>query len=211
MNERKTLPYGAWESPISIDMAVAGALSVREPRFDGEHVYWTEGRPAENGRQVVVRWSASGGTQDITPAPFNARTMVHEYGGGAYAVHDGVTYFANLADGRIYAQRVGEAPAPITREGSLRYADLVVDAARARLLCVREDHETLGTGSDGRGPEARNELVAVDIGSGETAVLASGRDFYSTPRLSPDGTRLAWLEWNHPNMPWDGTELLVAE
>ena len=215
MTERRILPYGAWPSPISIERAVSGSLSVREPRFDGDHLYWTEGRPAEQGRQVVVRWSAAAGTgstiEDVTPPAFNARTMVHEYGGGASAVRDGVVYFANLADGRVYRQRVGDEPAPITPPGRQRYADLLVDGPRNRLLCVREDHERLGTGSDGRGPEACNELVAVEIESGTATVLATGHDFYSTPRLSADGTRLAWLAWNHPNMPWDGTQLWVAD
>jgi dipeptidyl aminopeptidase/acylaminoacyl peptidase len=211
MDERSVRPYGAWPSPISIEMAVSGSLSVREPRFDGEYLYWTEGRPAEMGRQAIVRWHPNSGVEDVTPAPFNARTMVHEYGGGAYAVHDGIVYFANLADARLYRQRFGEEPAPITGVGAFRYADLVVDPARERLLCVREDHAQLGTGSDGRGPEARNELVAIDLRSGDVAVLASGHDFYSTPRLSADGSRLAWLAWNHPNMPWDGTELWLAD
>jgi dipeptidyl aminopeptidase/acylaminoacyl peptidase len=211
MTERRVLPYGAWPSPISIELAVSGSLSIREPRFDGDHLYWTEGRPAERGRQVVVRWHPTGGIEDVTPPDFNARTMVHEYGGGAYAVRDGVVYFANLADGRLYRQAAGEAAQPITGAGNLRYADLLVDATRNRLICVREDHGANVDGGDGRGTEPRNELVAISLADGGATVLVSGHDFYSTPRLDAAGSRLAWLAWRHPDMPWDGTELWLTD
>jgi dipeptidyl aminopeptidase/acylaminoacyl peptidase len=131
------------------------------------------------------------------------RSRVHEYGGGAYLVHQGIVYFSNFADQRLYRQAIGEAPTPITPEAALRYADGVIDAPRNSIICVREDH----TG-DG---EAVNTIVRVDLETGETVVLVSGSDFYSSPRLSPDGTQLAWLCWNHPSMPWDGTELWIAK
>lgn len=197
-------------------MAVASSLSLREVRLDGEDVYWTEGRPAEGGRQVIVRWNERDGLVDITPPPFNARTMAHEYGGGWYAVDQGTVYFVNLDDGRIYRQRRDDAPEPLTGEGPYRHGDLVVDRRRNRLLCVREDMSAVagfvpGGVADGqRVPEPQDLLVAVDLATSAVHVLASGYDFYSTPRPSPDGKHLAWLSWRHPNMPWDSTELQIA-
>jgi dipeptidyl aminopeptidase/acylaminoacyl peptidase len=196
-------PYGSWKSPITADLLLSGSVNLSQPRLDGGDVYWLEGRPAERGRQVVVRRAADGTTADVTPPGFNARTRVHEYGGGDYAVHDGVVTFANDADQRLYVQRPGQAPQPLTAESQSRYADMQIDAARGRLLVVREDHSGPG--------EAVNTLVAIALDDGAIITLAAGNDFYSSPRLSPDGRRLAWLTWNHPNMPWDGTELWLAE
>lgn len=218
MADRKVLPYGSWPSPISVDMAVSSSLDLREPRFDGEDLYWTEGRPQERGRQVIVRWNERDGAVDVTPPEFNARTMAHEYGGGWYAVAAGTVYFANLGDGRIYRQPRDAAPVALTADGPYRYGDLTFDGARNRLLCVREDMTRVLTagadahraGEGGRIPEPEDALVAVDPASGTTTVLTHGYDFYNTPRPNPDGTRLAWLSWRHPNMPWDSTELWVA-
>ncbi len=217
MAQRRVLPYGSWPSPITIDMAVASQVSLREPRFFGDGIYWTEGRPQENGRQVIVRWDAREGAVDVTPPSFNARTMIHEYGGGWYTVDPATetVYFSNLPDSRIYRQARGAAPVALTAEADVRFGDLVLDAARQRLVCVREDHTGLDHAAHvaqegGRAPEARNELVSVDLSSGSVTVLTSGHDFYSTPRVSSDG-RLAWLAWDHPNMPWDATELWVAQ
>ncbi len=215
MSERRVLPYGSWPSPISIEMAVSSSIGLSEPRLAGNDVYWTELRPQERGRQVIVRWSEADGSVDVTPPPFNARTMAHEYGGGWYAIgaNDSV-YFSNLADGRIYRQTGDGDPRPLTADGPFRYGDLVFDPARGRLLCVREDWTGVETGQvaeeGGRIPEPRDALVAVDLTSGEVSVLSEGYDFYSTPRPSADGTQLAWLAWRHPNMPWDGTELWLA-
>jgi dipeptidyl aminopeptidase/acylaminoacyl peptidase len=138
---------------------------------------------------------------EVTPQPFNARTRVHEYGGGDFAVHDRTVYFSNFADQRIYRRPPGGGPQPLTPETGRRFADMVVDQARNRLIAVREDHA---------GREPVNEIVAVNLDDGDETVLAAGNDFYSSPRLSPDGGRLAWLTWNHPNMPWDGTDLVVC-
>jgi dipeptidyl aminopeptidase/acylaminoacyl peptidase len=204
MTERQTAPYGSWKSPITSDLIVAGTVGLGQVMLDGEDVYWVESRPAEKGRSVIVRRTPDGETTDVTPAPFNVRTRVHEYGGGAYFVSEGVVYFSNFADQRLYRQRVGEQPAPLTPEAAMRYADAVIDRARNRLVCVREDHTTGAR-------EPVNTLAAVSLDSGESQPLVSGSDFYSSPRLSPDGNQLAWLCWNHPNMPWDGTELWVAD
>ena len=199
-------------------MATASSVSVREPRLDGEDVYWTEGRPLEQGRQVIVRWNEREGAVDLTPAEFNARTRAHEYGGGWYTVDNGTVYFVNFDDGQIYRQERDSAPVALTEKGPFQHGDLVVDRARNRLLCIREDSSGLPSAdehvapADGsRGPEPRDLLIAIDLATGGVDILASGYDFYTTPRPSADGKRLAWISWRHPNMPWDGTELWVAD
>jgi len=216
MPEPQTVPYGSWSSPITSDLIVASSIGLGEILLDGSDVYWIESRPQEGGRSVIVRRSADGTQVDVTPplpaageTAFNVRTRVHEYGGGAYLVSDGVVYFCNDADQRLYRQEPGAAPVAITPQPvlprGLRYADGVVDAERGRMIWVREDH-TAG------GPEPVNTLVEIPLDpSRSQRVLQSGRDFYAAPRLSPDSRRLAWLEWNHPNMPWIGCELWVAE
>ncbi|MDO8671729.1 MAG: S9 family peptidase, partial [Dehalococcoidia bacterium] len=205
MDGNTVSPYGTWKSPITSDLIVSGAVKLGQVAVDGKDVYWLEGRPAEGGRNVIVRQTPDGRTIDVTPPPFNARTKVHEYGGGDFLVDRGIVYFSNFADQRLYRQEQGSEPRPITPEGKLYYCDGVFDTWRDRLICVREDHEA----GDG---EPENTLVSIDpAGDQDARILASGSDFYSTPRLSPDGSRLAWLSWNHPNMPWDGTELMVAE
>ena len=203
MPDKKTAPYGSWKSPITSDLIVAGTVGLGQVRLDGEAVYWIEQRPTEGGRNVIVRRTPDGTIADLTPAPFNARTRVHEYGGGAYAVRDGTLYFSSFTDQRLYRQTEAAEPKPLTSEDGLRYADAIIDTRRSRLVCVREDHRPAEQ-------EAANSLVSIDLGSGEETVLVSGSDFYSNPRLNPDGTQLAWLSWNHPRMPWDGTELWVG-
>ncbi|HEY7095066.1 MAG TPA: S9 family peptidase [Ktedonobacterales bacterium] len=204
---RTVAPYGSWKSPITAESLVASAVGLEQIALDGEVTYWIEQRPSEGGRSVIVRRDAQGKTADITPQPFNARTRVHEYGGRSYAVHGETVYFANFADQRVYRVTPGAEPEPITPEGAMRYGDFVVDERRKRLLCVREDH-----GASDR--EAINTLVSLrldGVNDDGGTVLVSGNDFYSTPRLSPDGARLCWLTWSHSNMPWDGCELWVAE
>ena len=202
----KTAPYGSWKSPITADLIVSGAVGLSQPAMDGTDTYWVELRPAEGGRQVIVKRDQLGQLTDINPQPINARTRVHEYGGGDYLVSNGTIYFSNFADQRLYKQVVGEAPQPITPAAEMRYADALVDDARQRLICVREDHTVPGR-------EAVNTLVGLDANGNDDCgeVLVAGNDFYATPRLSPDGGKLVWLTWNHPNMPWDGTELWQAQ
>jgi dipeptidyl aminopeptidase/acylaminoacyl peptidase len=199
-----TAPYGSWKSAITSKLIASGTIGLTQVEVDGEDAYWVEMRPTEGGRCVIVRRTRDGRTLDVTPPPFNARTRVHEYGGGAFAVADGTVYFANFDDQRLYRQEPGARPTPITPEADLRYADGVIDRRRGRMICVREDHSS--------GQDAVTTIVAVDLtGVHQGDVLVAGNDFYSSPRLSPDGSRLAWLTWNHPNMPWDGTELWVGE
>lgn len=202
MTEPTIAPYGSWKSPITADLLLGGSVALSQPFIDGEAIYWLETRPSEAGRNVIVRWTP-GETADVTPPGFSARTRVHEYGGGDFTVHEGVVFFANDADQRVYRQKPGARPQPITPEGALRYADFIVDPARQRLICVREDHRPAGR-------EAINTLVAVPLDGSEQVILAEGHDFYAAPRLSPDGRQLAWLAWRHPNMPWDGCELWLA-
>jgi dipeptidyl aminopeptidase/acylaminoacyl peptidase len=198
-------PYGSWKSPITGDLVARKAITLGQIRLDGQDLYWYEMRPAEGGRYAIVRRTPDGTIRDALPEEFNARTLAHEYGGGAYMVAAGTIYFSNYADQRLYRQDPGGVPKPITPTGAVRYADAVIDPRRNRLICIREDHTT-------NGREAVNILIALDLkGSGEQKVLASGNTFYSSPALSPDASRLAWLTWNHPNMPWDGSELWLAD
>lgn len=202
---QRVAPYGSWKSPITADSILAGTVGVQQIELDGSDTYWIESRPQEAGRSVVVRSGPDGSRQDLTPAPYNARTRVHEYGGGAYTAHDGTVYFSNFADGRLYRQRAGEEPRAFTPEGDSRYADMVVDAPRRRIIGVREDHSREGV-------EATNTIVAIPLEEGgDQLILVSGADFYSTLRLDPRGRTLCWLSWNHPNLPWDGTDLWVAD
>ena len=198
--------YGTWASPITAEAITVGQVGLAEPRLDRGNAYWLEARPQEAGRTVLVRRTPAGARQDLTPTPFNVRTRVHEYGGGAYAVRDGVIVAANFVDQRLYRIDGGSAALPLTPDsaGQLRYADFELDVARERVLAVREDHRTAG--------EPINAIVAVPLSGGdEGRVIVGGHDFFSSPRLSPDGRRLAWLSWDHPNMPWDGTRLWSAE
>jgi dipeptidyl aminopeptidase/acylaminoacyl peptidase len=203
----QTAPYGTWRSPITTELITSRRVPLTAPRLDGGDVYWIEVRPEEAGRSAIVRRAADGTVADAIPPGFNARSRVHEYGGGAYAVRDGDLVFANFYDTRLYrVEREGDGqPRPITPEGALRYADMVFDPARHRLVAVREDHSGEG--------EPVNTIVAVDLGGDRHGgtVLVAGADFYANPRFSPDGARLAWLQWNHPNMPWDGCELWTGE
>ena len=196
-------PYGSWKSPITTSLIVSGAVGLGQIALDGDDVYWVEMRPSEGGRMVIVRRRGDGAAEDVTPSPYSVRTRVHEYGGGAFLATGGVIYFANFADQRLYRQAFGGEPTAITPEAPLRYADGVFDAGRGRIICVREDHAGEG--------EPVNAIVAVDAeGATPQGTLFDGSDFCAAPRLSPDGKSLAWLAWNHPNMPWDGTMLLVA-
>ena len=203
---RTVAPYGAWASPLSAARATAGALRLGQIAVDGDDVYWLEGRASEGGRNVLVRASAGAPPVDVSPRDFNVRTRVHEYGGAAYTVHQGTIYASNFADQKLYAFTAGQAPKALTIEGYF-YAQCRIDVPRKRLLCVREDH----TKGDAQPPAA---IVAIPLGAAAPSagvVLASGADFYSDPILSPDGTQLAWLQWDHPNMPWDGTSLYLAD
>ena len=195
-----TAPYGSWKSPITTDLIVSEAIGMGQVVLDDEDIYWLEMRPSEGGRMVIVKQALESKPVDVTPEPLSVRTRVHEYGGAAYLVNDGVVFFSNFSDQRMYRQDPGEEPKPITPEADMRYADGCFDATRNRIICVREDHAS--------GGEPVNLIVSIDAaGEAEQEVLFQGSDFCSNPRISPDGRTLCWLTWDHPNMPWDGTQL----
>jgi dipeptidyl aminopeptidase/acylaminoacyl peptidase len=214
-------PYGSWASPITAARIVEGAASVNELRADGPDVWWSEGRPSEAGRTQLVRRTADGARHDVLPEGWNARTQVHEYGGGAWTVRDGVVWFSAWADQRLYRLDAGAGqavPQPVTpnpiEPRALRYADADLSPDGRWLVCVRERHEP----REGQhAHEVVNEIVVLPASPGEDVgepveptVLVTGPDFVSSPRISPDGTRLAWLQWDHPDMPWDRTGLQWA-
>ena len=227
-DEPVTAPFGSWATPLTSEVVVAAAVRLGEVRVDGGDVVWAEGRPAEGGRTQLVRRRADGRTDDLLPEGRNARTAVHEYGGAAWWVRDGVVWFTDWADQRLYRLVPGDAPVPLTPEPAWprgdRYADGEPTADGARIVCVRERHvgdaasgslteepPPGGVGSsDKRG--VHNEIVVLDARTpGEPDVLVTGPDFVAAPRLSPDGGTLAWLQWNHPAMPWDAAQLVVRD
>ena len=208
MNIPKVAPYGSWKSPITSDLIVTVPGGLGKILLDGQDLYWIESLPSEGGRVTLVRRTPDGVITNMTPSPFNVRSRVHEYGGGSFIISEGIIYFSNFLDQRLYRHVPGSEPQPLTPPVAMRYADGTIDQQHNRIICVREDHTITGE-------EAINTLVSValdgnDVDRGST-VLVSGNDFYASPRMSPNSTQLAWLTWNHPNMPWDGTELWVGK
>jgi dipeptidyl aminopeptidase/acylaminoacyl peptidase len=210
LNERAVAPYGTWSSPVTAEMVARSGVRLTMPWLEDGTAWWLEGRADEEGRVVLVRAMPGSEPVDVTPRDFNLRTMVHEYGGGAYCVADGVVFCSSFEDQRLYRIDPGSEPVAITpAEGGRRhrYADGRVTRDGTLWIGVRERHS-----QSGHPAEVVNELVALPTnGSGPPRVVASGRDFYSSPRISPDGRRLCFLAWDLPWMPWDGCELFVAE
>jgi dipeptidyl aminopeptidase/acylaminoacyl peptidase len=202
-------PFGSWKSPISSALLTSSGIGFSELRFSRDNLYWLESRPDEAGRVVVVRLPVHENTpSDVTPPGFNVRTRVHEYGGGAFFAHDDTIFFSNFKDQRLYRQDPAATPLPVSPEppspASWRYADGRVTPDGKTIVCVRERHE--------EGREAINEIVSMPAdGSEEPKVILFGYDFYSFPRISSDGAKLAWTCWRHPQMPWDGTELWTGD
>ena len=198
-------PYGTWQAQIDAKLVAGGAgRRLNTVSLQDGILRWTETRTGESGRTVVCELGPDG-ARDLIPADGNARTRVHEYGGGAVWFHGKTTFYSDFRDGRIYRTDGGE-PVAITPEQephAHRYADGVVTPDGGAVYCVRERHEP---------DEILNELVVFPAdGSGDPSIVAQGHDFYMWPRLDPEGRRLAWISWDHPNMPWDGTELWVAD
>jgi dipeptidyl aminopeptidase/acylaminoacyl peptidase len=214
---RSTAPYGTWPSPVSAASLVEQAVRLSDVSVCGDRVYWVEGRPEEAGREVLVCLNQSGDIGDVLPPEFSVRTQVHEYGGRCFAVHGRATadrdlvVFSNWNDQCLWALDEGEAPQLLTplpdRPRSERYADPVISPDGRWLVCVHERHRPDGP--------VDNNLVVVSLDPGapdqEPRLMASGHDFFASPRFSPDGSRLAWVTWDHPDMPWDGSELWVAD
>src|SRR4051794_3639426 len=200
-----SLTHGSWPTPITSELVVRAAARLGEVQVDGDDVWWSESRPAEGGRSVIVRRTADGAVTDVLPAPWNARTRVHEYGGGAWTMSGGVLWFTNFSDQRLYRLDAGATdPVAVTPEpavpSGVRHADLRV--TREGGLAVRETHV-----EGDRPADVVNEIVRI-APDGTTEVLVTGPDFVSDPRPGPAG-ELAWLQWNHPNMPWDAAQLVV--
>lgn len=197
--------YGSWESTITPEKIIEGGLRFSEIRSNGSDLYFLEGRPEESGRYVIVKQSSDGNISDVIPKEFNARNAVHEYGGGSFAVGKKNIFFTNWDDQRVYKVD-GENVNPITIEPlfekAIRYSDLTLSIDEEWLFCVRETHFEKG--------EVENQLVAISTTKNTQLVLCTGRDFYSSPRINPLNNEICWLEWDHPNMPWDGNELYVG-
>ncbi|MEF8726269.1 MAG: S9 family peptidase [Candidatus Bipolaricaulota bacterium] len=197
-------PYGSWKTPISAEKVASMKVGLSEIRIDGDYVYWLETRPSENGRTVLVRLGRQGTREDLTPEGFNVRSRVHEYGGGSYVVDGGTIFFTNFEDQRIYKLIPGKQPRPITPEGNYRYADFSFDEKRRLIWAICEDHTD-------ENKEASNYLVSLNPDElAKHQIATRGHDFYSSPRLSPNGKKMAWVTWDHTNMPWDETQLHVA-
>jgi dipeptidyl aminopeptidase/acylaminoacyl peptidase len=205
----KTAPYGTWASPLSADMVAGQTVGLSSLSADGGALLWLESRPSESGRSALVRRAADGTISDLTPMPFNVASRVHEYGGGAYVARDGRVVFSHKPDGSVWLIQGDAAPALVASVPGCRYADFRFTRCGRHVICVREDHR-------GRPPtDPKAAIVALDLSGTEPAVnagrlLVEGADFLSSPRLSPDGRSLAWLAWDHPDMPWDATRLYVA-
>jgi dipeptidyl aminopeptidase/acylaminoacyl peptidase len=200
-----TAPYGSWKSPITSEAMTASTIRIEDVVLDGNDIYWSEQHPNEKGRYAIERWTTDGAIVELLPGPWSARTRVHEYGGAAFTVVDGAVYFQNDADQRVYRLEDDGSMTPLTPDTDIRHADFTFDRAHNRLIAVREDHTTGAS-------EAVNSIGSIPVdGSMSGAVLVGGHDFYATPRVGPDGTKLSWLSWDHPNMPWDGCELWVGE
>lgn len=193
----KTAPYGSWKSPITTDVIVADSIKLSELYADGSSIYYSELRPSEKGRMVLLKVSEDGSSQEVLPEKYSVRTKVHDYGGGSFVVADGIVYFCNFSDQQLYRKK-GEEVEKVTDEKKLRFSDMRWDGKRNLLYTVCEDHKE---------KEARNFIGCIDPESNEVRPFVQGNDFYSSPRVNQQGTHLCYLTWNHPNMPWDGCEL----
>lgn len=197
-------PYGHWPSPITAELLTAQGVRISEPQAVGDCVYWLESRPQEKGRSALVRESG-GVREDLLPAPHSIRTRAHEYGGAPYLATATAIFYVLDSDQRIYRYNItNHKTQALTPAGAYRYADFCYDATRERLLVVREDCT-----QDAHQPTSA--IIALDVNNGEIHTLAQGADFYSNPRVSPYGNQFSFLRWNHPNMPWDGTECVLAQ
>lgn len=193
-------PYGTWKSEISFKSLVEGAVAFRNIEIDGEDLYYLESRPQEKGRSVFVAYATR---QDLFPTPFNARTLVHEYGGKCGIIYHKILYFSNYADQQVYQVSSDGIPEKLTHEEKMRFGDFCIHPSGKWMYAVYEDHSNPS--------KTQNGIAKIDLFSGAVTPLCFSHDFYMAPRVNPQGDRLALLAWNHPNMPWDGTQLLLCD
>lgn len=199
----REIAYGSWPSPITSDAVAAAWPRFEGARFVGDEIWWGESVPTEGGRTAVRRRRADGRVEDVLPPPWNARSRVHEYGGGAWtASADGRLFFVEKADQRVWSALPGEPPVPLTApDRGVRFGGLTWQ--RGRLLAIREVH--------GHSRVPRRDVVAIATqGLWNVVDLTADTDFVAQPALSPGGHHLAWVAWNHPDMPWDRTEIRVG-
>jgi dipeptidyl aminopeptidase/acylaminoacyl peptidase len=209
MPAKKTLPFGTWPSPVTPELVAKGSRRFGTVQMAGDAIYWSESRPEQGGRQAILRAAKGGAVEEVLPLPFSARSRVHEYGGGEFLVAGETIYFVNDKDQQVYRLEPGEPPRRITDAPGTRFADFALDASRQRLIAVAEIHSR---DKGQRHTLPRNALVSIALSdkAGQIHELATGRDFYASPRLSPDGTQLAFLAWDLPDMPWDSATLYLA-
>jgi len=201
---KQTAPYGTWVSPVTTKLMTEAAIGLSSLAVDHGALYWLESRPSEAGRQALCRRAADGSVDDVTPAPISVGSRVHEYGGGSYAVKDGCIVYSERKDGSVHLIEDGKPRVLNTPQGC-RYADFEFDLPRRRVLAIREDHR------DRPPTDPKAAIVSLHLDDGSEVMLIEGPDFLSSPRLSPDGKKLAWISWNHPDMPWDATALHLAD
>lgn len=206
MTQKQKAAFGSWESSITTDLMLEGSVGLGEISLYSNEIYWIEMRPQEKGRYVIVKQTTDGQQMDVIPDEFNARTRVHEYGGGSYLVTEKGVVFTNFNDQTLYLIAINNECIKLTDNESCRYADMIYDKFNQRLICVREDHTD-------KTAEPKNTIVSIALNDSDTqeSILVEGADFYSNPRVSHDGKYLCWISWKHPNMPWDNTSLSVAE
>ncbi|HEV8021336.1 MAG TPA: prolyl oligopeptidase family serine peptidase [Candidatus Lustribacter sp.] len=209
MQPKTVARFGTWPSPVTPELVSGATVAFSELAVDGDDVYWLELRPAERGRRALVRWSPGRAAADVLPPAADAGTRVHEYGGGAYAVRDGCIVYSERHDGSVWVLERGSAPRPLVTVPDCRYAGFALDLAHGRVFAVREDHR------DRAATAPENALVVLPLATTDPAanagrIVASGTDFVLAPQLAPDGTQLAWIAWDQPDMPWDATRLFVA-
>lgn len=195
-------PFGSWSSPITAEFVAGKDPNLTaDMQVDGGILYFVEARPNEGGRRVLLAKAPGEDVREVLPTQFNVRTRYLEYGAKSFVVHRGTVYFVNYADQQVYACAANADPYSVTQDSNSRFADLVVDERRGRLLALRERLEK---------PESVNSICEIVIAGGSVRDLVGGRDFFNAPRLSPSGDQILWVSWNHPNMAWNGTELWIA-
>ena len=205
--DKRIKPYGTWASPISADLVAGKSLRLGQVQGVGDDLYWTEGRPADSGRITIVHRDEKGGMVDLLPPPYSARSSVHEYGGGELLATASGIYFVNADDQDVYRVEADGTIARLTEIKGWRFSDLCLDQPHDRLVAVAEIHK------EDHDPAPVNALASISLQKdqlGTVQLLAEGQDFYASPRLSPDGLTLAWLEWSLPHMPWEDATLKTA-